>query len=175
MTEVEATKGQRREGSLRSKLQGHPINASEMRALQDVAAGMANKDIARKHGWKPTTVKSILSCLMAKLDARDRAHAVTIGYLRGLLPDSPYARPDAARAARLVRRFAASGDARNVREWAGITAAMLGDFCAVAPATVLTWEHGEVPAGDALIDYAWCLDHLDRFGRLPTWSEKSLG
>lgn len=135
--------------------------------LNEVAAGLSNKDIAFKLSLKENTVKTQMSALMAKLDARDRAHAVTLGYELGLVDASPYARPTPARAARVVRRFIVSGDARRVREAASCTPAAVAVVCDALPADITAWEGGATPHRDYLVDYAWCLEHLDRLGRLP--------
>ena len=42
----------------------------------------------------------------------------------------------------LVRRAAADGTARRVRELAGVTLEELGRACGVEPQTVLRWENG---------------------------------
>jgi two-component system NarL family response regulator len=53
--------------------------------LQHVARGFGNKEIAEAIGRSAETVKAHLESIFRKLDARDRAHAVTIALQRGFI------------------------------------------------------------------------------------------
>jgi two-component system, NarL family, response regulator len=61
------------------------LTAREMEVLQHVARGLGNKEIAHAIGRSAETVKAHLESIFRKLDARDRAHAVTIALQRGFI------------------------------------------------------------------------------------------
>ena len=55
------------------------------RCLQLVADGLVNREIGQRLFLSEETVKSHVRHLLAKLQARSRAHAVAVGYRRGLI------------------------------------------------------------------------------------------
>jgi DNA-binding NarL/FixJ family response regulator len=59
--------------------------AREIEVLQLIAEGLVNRDIGKILFLSEETVKSHVRHLLAKLQARSRAHAVAIGFRRGLL------------------------------------------------------------------------------------------
>ncbi|UWZ86971.1 response regulator transcription factor [Occallatibacter riparius] len=59
------------------------LSARELQILRHVADGLSNKLIADRLSLSPDTVKSHLANVMAKLNANDRTHAVTIAVKRG--------------------------------------------------------------------------------------------
>ncbi len=59
------------------------LSARELQILRHVAEGLSNKLIADRLSLSPDTVKSHLANTMAKLNANDRTHAVTIAIKRG--------------------------------------------------------------------------------------------
>jgi DNA-binding NarL/FixJ family response regulator len=59
--------------------------AREIEVLQLIAEGLVNRDIGKMLFLSEETVKSHVRHLLAKLQARSRAHAVAIGFRRGLL------------------------------------------------------------------------------------------
>lgn len=61
------------------------LSPRERDVLRLVAEGRANGAIGTLLGISETTVKTHLQRIFGKLDARDRAHAVTIAHDRGLL------------------------------------------------------------------------------------------
>jgi len=61
------------------------LSARELEVLTLVAAGSTNRDAARKLFISEATVKTHLLHIYAKLEVRDRASAVAVGYQRGLL------------------------------------------------------------------------------------------
>jgi DNA-binding NarL/FixJ family response regulator len=67
------------------------LTPREAEVLSLIATGMPNSEIAERLVVSEGTVKSHINHLLAKIDARDRAQAVTFAYQRGLipLPDSP--------------------------------------------------------------------------------------
>jgi DNA-binding NarL/FixJ family response regulator len=61
------------------------LSARETDVLRCAAAGNANKRIATEMGIAEETVKAHMRSILAKLDARDRTHAVTIAIKRGII------------------------------------------------------------------------------------------
>jgi DNA-binding NarL/FixJ family response regulator len=61
------------------------LTARELEVLTLVAAGNANKIVASELGVSEETVKGHMSSILAKLNANDRTHAVTIALKRGIL------------------------------------------------------------------------------------------
>jgi DNA-binding NarL/FixJ family response regulator len=61
------------------------LSAREVQVLQLVAGGYRNKSIAAQLDISEETVKMHVKNAMAKLDANDRTHAVTIALQRGIL------------------------------------------------------------------------------------------
>jgi DNA-binding NarL/FixJ family response regulator len=61
------------------------LTPREVEVLRLVAKGMANKEIAHQLGTASGTIKMHIQNNLAKLDASDRTHAVTIALERGIL------------------------------------------------------------------------------------------
>src|SRR5258706_11267326 len=61
------------------------LTPREVEVLGFVAKGMANKEIAHQLGTASGTIKMHIQNILAKLDASDRTHAVTIALERGIL------------------------------------------------------------------------------------------
>ena len=61
------------------------LSSREIEVLQLIAAGNANKEIARKLFIAEETVKSHVTKILAKLHANDRTHAVTTALKRGII------------------------------------------------------------------------------------------
>jgi DNA-binding NarL/FixJ family response regulator len=61
------------------------LTAREIEILKSAAAGNANKRIASQLGITEDTVKAHMKSVLAKLDANDRTHAVTIALKRGII------------------------------------------------------------------------------------------
>jgi DNA-binding NarL/FixJ family response regulator len=61
------------------------LTTREVEVLRLVALGHGNKEVARQLGVSEHTVKFHVSSVLAKLGARSRTEAVTIGILRGLV------------------------------------------------------------------------------------------
>lgn len=74
-------------------------SASQVRGLLDVLArvadGLVNEDVGAELRLSVNTVKTRLRVVFADLGARDRAHAVALGFRLGLL-DGPAHRADCA-------------------------------------------------------------------------------
>ncbi|MEI4509215.1 response regulator transcription factor [Sphingopyxis sp. CCNWLW253] len=62
-----------------------PLSEREISILTLVAAGAANKDVAWKLSISEETVKAHMKSIFAKLDVRDRTHAVTAALKRGIM------------------------------------------------------------------------------------------
>ena len=61
------------------------LTAREVEVLSLVARGLANKEIAGRLGTAEGTIKMHVQNILAKLEASDRTHAVTIGLKRGII------------------------------------------------------------------------------------------
>ena len=61
------------------------LTAREIAVLACVASGNSNKMVATTHGISEETVKAHMKNILAKLDAKDRTHAVTIALKRGII------------------------------------------------------------------------------------------
>jgi DNA-binding NarL/FixJ family response regulator len=59
--------------------------AREIEVLQLISEGLVNREIGRMLFLSEETVKSHVRHLLAKLQARSRAHSVAVGFRRGLL------------------------------------------------------------------------------------------
>ena len=57
----------------------------EIQVLQLVSEGLVNREIGERLFLSEETVKSHVRHILAKLQARSRAHAVAIGFRRGLI------------------------------------------------------------------------------------------
>ncbi len=57
----------------------------EVEVLQLISDGLVNREIGQRLFLSEETVKSHVRHLLAKLQARSRAHAVAIGFRRGLV------------------------------------------------------------------------------------------
>jgi len=70
------------------ELVDHPrddLTPREIDVLRLIAGGNANKEIADRLSIGEASVKSYVANILSKLDAKDRAHAVTIGLKRGII------------------------------------------------------------------------------------------
>ena len=70
-------------GPLR-ELGQEPTNR-EIEVLQLISDGLVNREIGQRLFLSEETVKSHVRHLLAKLQARSRAHAVAVGFRRGLI------------------------------------------------------------------------------------------
>jgi DNA-binding NarL/FixJ family response regulator len=61
------------------------LTPREVEVLTLVAAGLANKEIAARLGTADGTIKMHVQNILAKLEATDRTHAVTIALQRGII------------------------------------------------------------------------------------------
>jgi DNA-binding NarL/FixJ family response regulator len=61
------------------------LTAAEVRVLQLIAGGRANKEIAAQLSVSEDTIKGQVSKILAKLGASDRTQAVVIGLKRGII------------------------------------------------------------------------------------------
>jgi DNA-binding NarL/FixJ family response regulator len=59
--------------------------AREIEVLRLISEGLVNREIGKMLFLSEETVKSHVRHLLAKLQARSRAHAVAVGFRRGLL------------------------------------------------------------------------------------------
>src|ERR671911_2788477 len=57
----------------------------EVEVLQLISDGLVNREIGHRLFLSEETVKSHVRHLLAKLQARSRAHAVAVGFRRGLI------------------------------------------------------------------------------------------
>jgi DNA-binding NarL/FixJ family response regulator len=67
----------------------HTADASltrrEIQVLQLVSSGCANKEISARLDINEETTKTHIKNILAKLGARDRTHAVSLGLKRGII------------------------------------------------------------------------------------------
>src|SRR6476659_3418336 len=61
------------------------LAAREIEVLQLISEGLVNREIGKMLFLSEETVKSHVRHLLAKLQARSRAHAVAVGFRRGIL------------------------------------------------------------------------------------------
>jgi DNA-binding CsgD family transcriptional regulator len=61
------------------------LSGRELEVLELVSGGLANREIGSRLFISEETVKSHVRKLLGKLPARSRAHAVGIGFRRGLI------------------------------------------------------------------------------------------
>lgn len=61
------------------------LSLREIEVLRLISAGNSNKEIADHLSIGETTVKSHVTNILSKLSAKDRAHAVTIAFRRGII------------------------------------------------------------------------------------------
>jgi DNA-binding CsgD family transcriptional regulator len=64
---------------------GQDPTAREIEVLQLISDGLVNREIGQRLFLSEETVKSHVRHLLAKLQARSRAHAVAVGLRRGLI------------------------------------------------------------------------------------------
>ena len=62
-----------------------PLTDRELEVLNLVAEGLSNREIARRLGVSPNTIKFHVSSIIGKLGAGSRTEAVTLGLRRGLI------------------------------------------------------------------------------------------
>ena len=70
---------------LAERVSGQELTARELRVLERIVAGRANKDIAIDLNISETTVKSHINSLLSKLGVADRTHAATLAIQRGIV------------------------------------------------------------------------------------------
>ena len=68
----------------RTELEQEPTGR-EIEVLQLISDGLVNREIGQRLFLSEETVKSHVRHLLAKLQARSRAHAVAVGFRRGLI------------------------------------------------------------------------------------------
>lgn len=62
-----------------------PLSERELQVLRLAAEGLTDREIGSVLFITAATVKTHIKTLLAKLSARGRAHAVAIGFRRGIL------------------------------------------------------------------------------------------
>ncbi|MBD9370068.1 response regulator transcription factor [Xanthomonas sp. XNM01] len=71
--------------SLAAHVLDEPLSQRETEVLQQVAAGLSNKQVGQRLLVSEETVKAHMKSILSKLKARDRTHAVTKALRRGIL------------------------------------------------------------------------------------------
>jgi len=66
-----------------------PLTETEIRVLQLIAQGKANKEIARALSTSEATVKWQVRTILSKLGVQDRTQAAMIGLKRGIIDLKP--------------------------------------------------------------------------------------
>jgi len=70
---------------LAERMSSQDLTARELRVLERIVAGRANKEIAADLKISETTVKSHVNSLLGKLGVADRTHAATVAIQRGIV------------------------------------------------------------------------------------------
>lgn len=70
---------------LAERMAWQELTARELRVLERIVAGRANKEIATDLNISETTVKSHVNSLLGKLGVADRTHAATLALQRGIV------------------------------------------------------------------------------------------
>ncbi len=70
---------------LAGRVGSQELTARELRVLERIVAGRANKEIASDLNISETTVKSHVNSLLGKLGVADRTHAATMALQRGIV------------------------------------------------------------------------------------------
>ncbi len=70
---------------LAERISWQELTARELRVLERIVAGRANKEIAADLNISETTVKSHVNSLLGKLGVADRTHAATLAIQRGIV------------------------------------------------------------------------------------------
>jgi two-component system NarL family response regulator len=70
---------------LAERMSTQELTARELRVLERIVAGRANKEIATDLKISETTVKSHVNSLLGKLGVADRTHAATVAIQRGIV------------------------------------------------------------------------------------------
>ena len=70
---------------LAERMSWQDLTARELRVLERIVAGRANKEIAADLKISETTVKSHVNSLLGKLGVADRTHAATLAIQRGIV------------------------------------------------------------------------------------------
>jgi two-component system NarL family response regulator len=70
---------------LAERMSWQELTARELRVLERIVAGRANKEIAADLKISETTVKSHVNSLLGKLGVADRTHAATLAIQRGIV------------------------------------------------------------------------------------------
>lgn len=65
------------------------LTPRQLDILEAIAAGVSTKEIAAARWNSAATIKSHVRNILTRLNARNRAHAVSIAYTHGLLPLPP--------------------------------------------------------------------------------------
>ncbi len=94
---------------------GQEPTAREIEVLQLISDGLVNREIGVRLYLSEETVKSHVRHLLAKLQARSRAHAVAVGFRRGIIdyrkrPGPRRRPPPDGRPLRSCDRFSTSVD-----------------------------------------------------------------
>jgi DNA-binding CsgD family transcriptional regulator/DNA-binding transcriptional regulator YiaG len=138
-----------------------PLTDREQRILELLAGGHTIEAIAGKFGRSLGTVKTQAQSLYKKLGAANAAHAVSIGYQRGLLKldpsqltDDPVGRRRAQ--TKYARTHLATGLARRAREEAGLSAERVAHLCGVPVQAVHYWERTHTPPNTDTALTAYC-------------------
>src|SRR4051794_37581581 len=78
-----------------AEFSGSGLSPREIQVLALIAHGDSNAEIGERLMLSPETIKTHVRRIIARLNARNRAHAVTLGIGRGLITVSSSATPPA--------------------------------------------------------------------------------
>lgn len=87
MPMIRSNAGVIKDGFMSEDRNGKKLTERELSILRFIQAGMTNKEIARELESTEVRVKMYLRAIFEKLDAKNRAHSVTIALSLGLIAD----------------------------------------------------------------------------------------
>jgi len=64
---------------------GTPLTDHELKILHHIANGNSNKQVGAAFGITESTIKNQVTLILAKLNAKNRAHAVVIAIQQGII------------------------------------------------------------------------------------------
>lgn len=145
---------------------GAALTDHEIRLLALVAQGMDGPQICIRMFISNSTLHTHFRRIYVKLGAQTRAHAVALAYQRRILLVPYETDTSEQQRSAWVGRAVRSGNARSLRQQAGLTQRQVADRCGAAAFNVRSWESARSqPTGDRLTAYYVLLRSLQTAAR----------